>query len=118
MVSCAPGILAAKNLALVSRGTILSTAPATICVGMEILASAAGSKAGPSAGAMAKMARTRGSRWDFAPSRRAACMTGLVSARAVALAVRPGNSGGSVQRPSALGDLQKIGRDTSELQSH
>src|SRR5271170_2221048 len=98
---------AAKNLALESRGTIVSAEPATIWVGMAILARESGSKAGPSAGAMAKMARMRGSRWDLELSAKAVCMAGSDLARAVALARRPGYSGGSTHMPSALGDLQK-----------
>src|SRR5580692_7316205 len=107
MESCAPWILAAKNLALVSRGTTLSTEPATICVGMEILASESGENAGPSAGAIAKMARMRGSRWDLELSISAAWIVGSDLAKAVALARRPGYSRGSLHMPSALGDLQK-----------
>src|SRR5271165_2074076 len=107
MESCAPWILAAKNLALVSRGTTVSTEPATICVGMEILVSESAENAGPSAGAMAKVARMRGSRWDLEFSMKAAWMAGSVLARAVTLARRPGYSIVSVHMPSALGDLQK-----------
>src|ERR1700722_14135877 len=107
MVSWAWGMWAAKNLALVSIGTVASTAPATICVGMEIFASESGSKAGPIAGAMAKMARMRGSRWDLELSASAAWIAASVLARAVALASRPGYSTGSTHIPSALGDLQK-----------
>src|SRR5271167_3729855 len=107
METCAPGILAAKNLALVSMGTTVSTEPATLCVGMEILASESGEIAGPSAGAMAKMARMRGSRWDVEFSTNAAWIAGSVLARAVTLARRPGYSIVSLHMPSAFGDLQK-----------
>src|SRR5271167_96722 len=107
MESCAPGILAAKNLALVSIGTTVSTEPATICVGMAIFASESDENAGPSAGAMAKMARMRGSRCDLEFSTNAAWTAGSVLASAVTLARRPGYSIVSVHMPSALGDLQK-----------
>src|SRR5208282_6491325 len=107
MSSWAPRIWAAKNLALVSGGTVVSTAPATIFTGMEIFASESGSKAGPIAGAMAKMARMRGSRWDLELSLRAAWVAGSDLAKAVALARRPGYSSVSLHMPSALGDLQK-----------
>src|SRR4029077_2151679 len=100
-------MFAAKNLALESGGTVVSTAPATICVGRIIFVSVSGSKAGPRAGAMAKMARIRGSRCDLEFSAKAAWMAGSVLARAVTLARRPGYSIVSVHMPSALGDLQK-----------
>src|SRR5208282_1248252 len=107
MESCAPGILAAKNLALVSMGTTESTEPAMIWVGMEIFARESGENAGPIAGAMTKMARMRGSRWDLELSPRAAWNEVSAWARAVALARRPGYSSVSLHMPSALGELQK-----------
>src|SRR5580692_7038981 len=98
---------AAKNLALESTGTVVSAEPPTICVGIEILARASGAKAGPRAGAMANMARMRGSRCDLEFSANADWMAGSLLARAVTLARRPGYSIVSVHIPSALGDLQK-----------
>src|SRR5271156_5647140 len=106
MESCAPGILAAKNLALVSMGTTVSMEPATICVGIVIFTRDSGENDGPIAGAMTKMARMRGSRWDLEFSSSAAWIAGSDLARAVALARRPGYSRVSWHMPSALGDLQ------------
>src|SRR5277367_440208 len=107
MESCAPGILAAKNLALVSMGTTVSTEPATIWVGIAIFVRDSGENAGPIAGAMTKMARMRGSRWDLELSTRADWIAGSDLAKSVALTRRPGYSSVSWHMPSALEDLQK-----------
>jgi hypothetical protein len=56
------GDAGAKYFALDSMGTFWSFAPATISTGIAIFSRLVAVKAGPSAGAMAKTARMRGSR--------------------------------------------------------
>jgi hypothetical protein len=99
----------AKYFALLATGTLSSAAPATISTGIRMFLSPAGGNAGPNAGAIAKTARTRGSRCDSFSRRNDSASSGsplATSSNLLNCASKSGNSGGDLQIPSAAGDLQ------------